>query len=91
MVRKEHICWACSQKMSAGPLLIHDLQLNLVRYVWAGCAAYHSASGNRVNKYFFQHHLSCGILLSPILLLGRTQKCRNLPVRGEGFIPSAKQ
>lgn len=55
MVRQEHICWACSQKTSAGPLLIHDLQINLVRCVWPGYAAYHSASGNRVNKYFFQH------------------------------------
>lgn len=82
---------AHSQKISAGPLLIRDLQVNLVRYVWAGYAAYHSASGNGVNNDFLQHHLSCGILLSPILLLGRTQKCRDLPVRGEGFVPSTKQ
>lgn len=72
-------------------LQIHDLQLNLARYIWAGYAFYHSASGKTVNKYFFQHHLSCGILLVLILLLGRTQKSRNVKFRGEGFVPSAKQ
>lgn len=70
--------------------MINDLQLNLVRCVLAGFAAYHSASGNRVNKYLFQHCPSCGILLSPILLLGRTQKCRNLPVKRGGVYPKCK-
>lgn len=63
-------------------LRIHDLQLNLARYIRAGYAFYHSASGKTVNKYFFQHHLSCGILLILILLLGRTQKCRNVKLEG---------